>query len=201
MAAYDAIARDYQRSKSSPPRPAIESWTSTVCSATSGAEATSTTPGDGFHARRLMAAGAKRIAGGRHFGGHDRTGAHRGAPRVSSGIQYQCCAVEDFRHLLLAGFSDVVLAAHPVALRVIGCGAHSHVPAPGECTEASGGDLVALVVTIYFIRWPTTLATRLRFSSQDRGSAACRRQPDQLLTGGWTADDPLRYLVLLPGQL
>ena len=63
-AAYDAIARDYQRSKSSPLRAAIESWTiDRLLGDIRGQAIFDAGCGDGFHARRLMAAGASRIAG------------------------------------------------------------------------------------------------------------------------------------------
>ena len=56
-AAYDAIARDYQRSKASPLRAAIESWTiDRLLGDIHGAAIFDAGCGDGFHARRLKAA-------------------------------------------------------------------------------------------------------------------------------------------------
>ena len=111
-AAYDAFARDYQRTKSSPVRAAIETWTLDRllgdCRRKSILDAGC---GDGFHARRLLAAGAARVAG------VDISIAmlelareqERAAPL---GIQYLCCAVEDLPDLLCGAAFDVVLASY-----------------------------------------------------------------------------------------
>jgi len=111
-AAYDAIARDYQRTKSSPVRAAIENWTlSQLLGDCHGLSILDAGCGDGFHARRLMAAGAARVAG------IDVSPAmidlareqERAQPR---GIQYVCCAAENLPDLLCAAGFDVVLAAY-----------------------------------------------------------------------------------------
>ncbi len=111
-AAYDAIARDYQRTKASPVRAAIETWTLGQllgdCRRLSILDAGC---GDGFHARRLMADGAGRVAG------VDVSPAmielareqERGLPL---GIQYVCCAVEDLPDLLCGAGFDAVLASY-----------------------------------------------------------------------------------------
>ncbi len=111
-AAYDAIAKDYQRTKASPVRAAIETFTLGQllgdCRRLSILDAGC---GDGFHARRLMAEGAARVAG------VDVSPAmlelareqERAEPR---GIQYACCAVEDLPDLLCGANFDVVLASY-----------------------------------------------------------------------------------------
>jgi SAM-dependent methyltransferase len=111
-AAYDAIAKDYQRTKSSPVRAAIENFTLGELLGDCGRLAILDAGcGDGFHARRLMAAGAERVAG------VDVSPAmielareqERAAPL---GIQYVCCAVEDLPDLLCGAGFDVVLASY-----------------------------------------------------------------------------------------
>lgn len=111
-AAYDAIARDYQRTKSSPVRAAIETFTLAQllgdCRRLAILDAGC---GDGFHARRLMASGAGRVAG------VDVSPAmielareqERAEPR---GIQYACCAVEDLPDLWCGAGFDVALASY-----------------------------------------------------------------------------------------
>jgi len=111
-AAYDAIARDYQRTKASPVRAAVETFTLMAllgdCRRLAVLDAGC---GEGFHARRLMAAGAARVAG------VDVSAAmielareqERAAPL---GIQYVCCAVEDLPDLLCGAAFDVVLASY-----------------------------------------------------------------------------------------
>jgi len=143
-AVYDAIARDYQRSKASPLRAAIESWTiDQLLGDIRGAAIFDAGCGDGFHARRLMAAGASRIAG------VDVSAAMielaREAERSTPlGIQYQCCAVEDLPELPCAAAFDIVLAAYllhyapSVAVLARMCRRLANVLAPG-------GRLVALV--------------------------------------------------------
>lgn len=112
VAVYDAIARDYQRSKSAPLRAAIESWTiDRLLGDIRGHSIFDAGCGDGFHARRLMAAGASRIAG------VDVSAAMIGLAREEErrtplGIQYQCCAVEDLPELPCGGAFDIVLAAY-----------------------------------------------------------------------------------------
>ena len=94
-AAYDAIARDYQRSKASPLRAAIESWTiDRLLGDIHGAAIFDAGCGDGFHARRLKAAGASRIAGVDVSAAMIEL-AREAERRTPQGIQYQCCAVED----------------------------------------------------------------------------------------------------------
>jgi len=111
-AAYDAIAKDYQRTKASPVRAAIETFTLGQLLGDSRRLAVLDAGcGDGFHARRLMAAGAARVAG------IDVSAAmlelareqERAAPL---GIQYLCCAVEDLPDLLCGAGFDVVLASY-----------------------------------------------------------------------------------------
>ena len=111
-AAYDAIAKEYQRTKASPVRAAIETWTLAQLLGDCGCLAILDAGcGDGFHARRLIAAGAARVAG------VDVSPAmielareqERGSPL---GIQYVCCAVEDLPDLLCGAGFDVVLASY-----------------------------------------------------------------------------------------
>jgi 2-polyprenyl-3-methyl-5-hydroxy-6-metoxy-1,4-benzoquinol methylase len=111
-AVYDAIAKDYQRTKASPVRADIESWTLGKllgdCRRLAILDAGC---GDGFHARRLMAEGAARVAG------VDVSPAmielaqeqEQAEPR---GIQYACCAVEDLPDLMCEAGFDVVLASY-----------------------------------------------------------------------------------------
>ena len=111
-AAYDAIAKGYQRTKESPVRAAIESWTLGQllgdCRRLAILDAGC---GDGFHARRLMAAGAARVAG------VDVSPAMLELAREQEraepcGIQYVCCAVEDLPDLLCGAGFDLVLASY-----------------------------------------------------------------------------------------
>lgn len=143
-AAYDAIARDYQRSKASPLRAAIESWTiDRLLGDIRGAAIFDAGCGDGFHARRLKSAGATRIAGVDVSAAMIEL-ARDEERRVPLGIQYQCCAVEDLPDLACAGAFDVVLAAYllhysPSAVVLARmCQRLANVLAPG-------GRLVALV--------------------------------------------------------
>ncbi len=111
-AVYDAIARDYQRSKTSPLRAAIESWTlDRLLGEIRGRAIFDAGCGDGFHARRLMAAGASRVAGVDVSAAMIEL-AREEERRAPLGIQYQCCAVEDLPELPCAGGFDVVLAAY-----------------------------------------------------------------------------------------
>jgi SAM-dependent methyltransferase len=111
-AAYDAIAKDYQRTKASPVRAAIESFTLGELLGDCGRLAILDAGcGDGFHARRLMAAGAARVAG------VDVSPAMIGLAREQEraapvGIQYECCAVEDLPDLLCGAGFDVTLASY-----------------------------------------------------------------------------------------
>lgn len=115
-AVYDAFALDYQRSKASPLRAAIESWTiDRLLGDIRGRAIFDAGCGDGFHARRLMAAGAQRLAGVDVSAAMIRL-AREEESRESLGILYQCCAVEDLPELPCAGYGaggfDVVLAAY-----------------------------------------------------------------------------------------
>lgn len=111
-AVYDAFAQDYQRSKASPLRAAIESWTlDRLLGDIRGRAIFDAGCGDGFHARRLMAAGASRVAGVDISAAMIEL-ARDEERRVSLGIQYQCCAVEDLPELPCAGSFDTVLAAY-----------------------------------------------------------------------------------------
>ncbi len=111
-AAYDAIARDYQRTKSSPVRAAIETWTlDRLLGDVQRRAILDAGCGDGFHARRLVAAGAGRVAG------VDVSAAMidlaREAERAEPlGIQYACCPVQDLPDLLCSAGFDVVLASY-----------------------------------------------------------------------------------------
>lgn len=111
-AAYDAIARDYQRTKASPVRAAVETYTlERLLGACRGLAVLDAGCGEGFHARRLKAAGAARVAG------VDVSPAmielareeERSAPL---GIQFACCAIEDLPDLLCDAGFDVVLASY-----------------------------------------------------------------------------------------
>jgi len=111
-AAYDAIARDYQRTKASPLRAAIETWTlGQLLGDCRGLTILDAGCGDGFHARRLMAAGAARVTG------IDVSAAMidlaREQERVQPcGIQYLCCAAENLPDLFGGAGFDVVLASY-----------------------------------------------------------------------------------------
>lgn len=111
-AAYDAIAKDYQRTKASPVRAAIETWTlGQLLGDCRGLSVLDAGCGDGFHARRLMADGAARVAG------VDVSAAMLELAREQErarplGIQYACCAVEDLPDLLCGAGFDVVLASY-----------------------------------------------------------------------------------------
>jgi SAM-dependent methyltransferase len=111
-AAYDTIAKDYQRTKSSPVRAAVETWTLGQllgdCRRLSILDAGC---GDGFHGRRFMTAGAARVVG------VDVSPAMIELARQQEragplGIQYACCAVEDLPDLLCGAGFDVVLASY-----------------------------------------------------------------------------------------
>lgn len=143
-AAYDAIAKDYQRTKASPVRAAIETWTlSQLLGDCRGLAILDAGCGDGFHARRLLAAGAARVAGIDVSPAMIELGREqeRAQPR---GIQYVCCAAEDLPDLLCGAGFDVVLASYLL-----------HYAADIETLErmcqrlcnalAPGGRLVALV--------------------------------------------------------
>jgi SAM-dependent methyltransferase len=111
-AAYDAIARDYQRTKASPVRAAIETWTlDQLLGDVRGRAVLDAGCGDGHHARRLMAAGAARVAGVDVSPAMIELAreAERASPR---GIQYACCAVEDLPDLICSAGFDVVLASY-----------------------------------------------------------------------------------------
>ena len=111
-AAYDAIAKGYQRTKASPVRAAIETWTlAQLLGDSRHLSILDAGCGDGFHARRLMAGGAARVAG------VDVSPAMIELAREQEqllplGIQYACCAVEDLPDLLCEAAFDVVLASY-----------------------------------------------------------------------------------------
>lgn len=111
-AAYDAIAKHYQRTKASPVRAAIETWTlEQLLGDCRGLAILDAGCGDGFHARRLMRAGAARVAG------FDVSPAMielaRDKERVEPrGIRYVCCAAEDLPDLPGRVGFDVVLASY-----------------------------------------------------------------------------------------
>ena len=110
--AYDAIARDYQRTKLSPVRAAIEIWTlDQLLGDYRRKSILDAGCGDGFYARRLLAAGAGRVAG------VDVSSAMLELAREQEqeaplGIQYLCCAVQDLPDLLCGAGFDVVLASY-----------------------------------------------------------------------------------------
>lgn len=143
-AAYDAIARDYQRTKASPVRAAVETWTLTQllgdCRRQSILDAGC---GDGFHARRLMTAGTARVAG------VDVSPAMIGLAREQEwaeprGIQYVCCAVEDLPDLACGAGFDVVLASYLLHYAADGAVLRRMGQRLGNAL-APGGRLVALV--------------------------------------------------------
>lgn len=111
-AAYDAIAKDYQRTKSSPVRAAIETYTlDRLMGDCRGLAILDAGCGDGFHARRFVDAGAARVAG------VDVSGAMielaRAEERAQArGITYACVAVEDLPDLLCSAGFDLVVAAY-----------------------------------------------------------------------------------------
>jgi SAM-dependent methyltransferase len=143
-AAYDAIAKDYQRTRASPVRAAIETWTlAQLLGDCRGLSILDAGCGDGFHARRLLAAGAARVAG------IDVSPAmielarerERAQPR---GIQYVCCAAENLPDLLCGAGFDVVLASY--LLHYAGdSGVLEQMCQRLGNALASGGRLVALV--------------------------------------------------------
>jgi SAM-dependent methyltransferase len=111
-AAYDAIARDYQRTKSSPVRTAVEGYTLlTLLGDCRGLGILDAGCGDGFYARRLMAAGAARVAGVDVSPAMIEL-ARAGERAEPLGIQYACCAVEDLPDLFCAAGFDVALASY-----------------------------------------------------------------------------------------
>jgi len=111
-AAYDAFAKDYQRTKASPVRAAIEAWTIDFLFGDGrNLSILDAGCGDGFHARRLVDQRRGQVTG------VDVSPAmielareeERAAPR---GIRYVCCAVEDLPDLFCSGPFDAVLAAY-----------------------------------------------------------------------------------------
>ena len=111
-AAYDAIAREYQRTKSSPVRAAVEGYTlRQLLGDVRGLALLDAGCGDGFYARQLKAAGAARVAG------VDVSPAMVELARaeeraVPLGIPYACCAVEDLPDLVCDAGFDVALASY-----------------------------------------------------------------------------------------
>ncbi len=111
-AAYDAIALAYQRTKASPVRAAVETWTlDRLLGPVAGLALLDAGCGEGFHARRLRDAGAARVAGvdvSPAMIGLARA-AEAGQPR---GIHYACAAVENLPDLYCEAHFDAVLAAY-----------------------------------------------------------------------------------------
>ncbi|MEZ5565069.1 MAG: class I SAM-dependent methyltransferase [Gammaproteobacteria bacterium] len=111
-AAYDAIAQDYQRTKSSPVRAAIETWTLDRllgdCRALAVLYAGCV---DGYHARRLCQAGVAQIAGVDVSPAMIELArdAEQAAPL---GIHYSCAAIENLPDLYCNAGFDVVLASY-----------------------------------------------------------------------------------------
>ena len=111
-ATYDAIAKGYQRTKASPVRAAIETWTlGQLLGDGRRLSILDAGCGDGFHARRLKDGGAARVAG------VDVSPAMIALAREQErltplGIHYACCAVEDLPDLPCEAGFDVVLASY-----------------------------------------------------------------------------------------
>lgn len=111
-AAYDAIAGDYQRTKASPVRAAIETWSlDRLLGDCRGLAILDAGCGEGHHARRLRQAGAARIVG------VDVSPAMIALARQAEqatplGIDYACAAVEDLPDLHCDAGFDAVLAAY-----------------------------------------------------------------------------------------
>lgn len=111
-AAYDAFSKDYQRTKASPVRAAVESYTlDRLLGDPRGLAILDAGCGEGFHARRLVKKGAARVAG------VDVSSAMIELAREQEraeplGIQYACCAVEDLPDLLCSAGFDVAFASY-----------------------------------------------------------------------------------------
>jgi len=111
-AAYDGIARAYQRTKASPVRTAIEVPTlDRLLGPVRGLSILDAGCGDGFHARRLMRAGAIRVAGVDES--REMIALARAEEAATPlGIQYAACAVQDLPALYCGAGFDVALAAY-----------------------------------------------------------------------------------------
>ncbi len=111
-AAYDAIALDYQRTRASPVRAAVETWTlDQLLGPVAGLAILDAGCGEGFHARRLADRGAARLAG------IDVSSAMIDLARAEEqrqprGIQYACVAIEDLPDLYCGAGFQLVLAAY-----------------------------------------------------------------------------------------
>lgn len=111
-AAYDAIARNYQLTKASPVRVAVENWSlDQLLGDCAGLAILDAGCGEGHHARRLRRAGAARVAG------VDVSPAMIALAREAEqaeplGIIYACAAVEDLPDLYCEAGFDVALASY-----------------------------------------------------------------------------------------
>lgn len=143
-AAYDAIARDYQRTKASPVRAAVESWSlDRLLGECSGLAILDAGCGDGHHARRLRQAGAARVAG------VDVSPAMIALAREAEqaaplGILYACAAVEDLPDLYCDGGFDLALASYLLHYAPTGERLEQMCHRLGNALRP-GGRLVALV--------------------------------------------------------
>lgn len=110
--AYDGIARAYQRTKDSPVRTAIEVPTlDGLLGTVRGLSILDAGCGDGFHARRLMRAGAIRVAGVDES--REMIALARAEEAAAPlGIQYAVCAVQELPALYCAAGFDLALAAY-----------------------------------------------------------------------------------------
>lgn len=111
-APYDPIARAYQRTKASPVRAAIEVPTlDRLLGTVTGLAILDAGCGDGFHARRLVRAGAIRVAGVDESAGMIALARAEEAAQPL-GIQYATCAVQDLPQLYCTAGFQVALAAY-----------------------------------------------------------------------------------------
>lgn len=111
-APYDGIAREYQRTKASPVRTAIEVPTlDQLMGPVRGLAILDAGCGDGFHARRLMRAGAIRVAGVDES--REMIVLARAEEATQAlGIQYAVCPVQELPALYCAAGFDLALAAY-----------------------------------------------------------------------------------------
>jgi SAM-dependent methyltransferase len=111
-AAYDAIAVDYQRTKASPLRRAVENYTlDQLLGRVQGLAILDAGCGDGHHARRLMAAGSSRVVG-LDVSARMLALARAAEREAPLGIRYAQVAIEDLPDLYCDAGFDLVLAAY-----------------------------------------------------------------------------------------
>jgi SAM-dependent methyltransferase len=107
VAAYDAIARSYQRTRHSPVRRCIESWTlGSLLGPVAGRQVVDAGCGDGHYARELRARGATHVVG---FDVSAGMLALARAAGPDPGIEYHCC---DAAALPPLPACDLALAAY-----------------------------------------------------------------------------------------